>query len=410
MNDNNRIDQILQDCLRLASGDLDIKYLVTEKNDNIDALGVGLTMLADHLKDTTVSKEKLEIANEKLLKTDKKLNEAQKLAKIGNWEYNMDTKEFTCSDEHFRIFEIRKTSSKDLVNRLRNKIHHEDLLSFENSFKTNLSKKNKIVNEFRIICGSNKIKHVASIITSYKNKEDNSTIIRGTIQDITDRKIAEQKVLEIENLKSIHEKKLRDAIFLTKEREQKRIAQELHDDIGSSLTVIKFGIHQLNIADSKRNNLNSSLTAIIKKIRNLSNELSPSVLEEFGLLNALKNLAKNISESTSLSTAFDSNIKELVGFSTEIEISIYRIVQELLTNILKYANATNVNISFNIEKDKMKLCIQDDGIGFIPKKNNYKKYSFGLMNIESRIEYLNATIEYRKNTPQGTIVTIEKNI
>lgn len=408
MSDNNRIDEILQDCIRLASGDFDIEYHVTSKNDNIDALGVGLTLLADHLKETTVSKEKLEIANEKLLKTDKKLNEAQKLAKIGNWEYNINTKEFNCSDEHLRIFEIRKTSTKDLVNKLRNKIHPEDLTSFENSFNTNLFKKNKIINEFRIICKNDKIKYVISIISTYKNTEDNSIIIRGTIQDITYRKIAEQKILEIEHLKSIHEKKLRDAIFLTKEREQKRIAQELHDDIGSSLTVIKFGIHQLNISDRKKSNLKSSLTFIIKKIRNLSNELSPSVLEEFGLINALKNLINNISESTSLLATFDSNIKELVGFSMETEISIYRIVQELLTNILKYANANNVNIGFHIEKDKMSLCIQDDGIGFIPEKNKYKNQSFGLMNIESRVEYLNATIEYRKNTPRGTIVNIEK--
>ena len=97
MNNENRIDEILQDCLRLASGDFDIVYKPTNNNDTIDALGVGLTLLADHLKETTVSKEKLEIANEKLLKTDKKLNEAQKLAKIGNWEYNIDTKNFNCS-------------------------------------------------------------------------------------------------------------------------------------------------------------------------------------------------------------------------------------------------------------------------------------------------------------------------
>lgn len=410
MNINSRIDKILQDCLRLASGDFDIVYKPTNNNDTIDALGVGLTLLADHLKETTVSKEKLEIANEQLLKTDKKLNEAQKLARIGNWEYNIDTTEFTCSDEHFRIFELKKEVSKDIVKKMKSKIHPEDITSFESSFDNFLNRKKNIVKEFRIVCRNQKIKYLSSIINTYRNTEDNTTVLRGTIQDITERKIAEQKVLEIENLKSIHEKKLRDAIFLTKEREQKRIAQELHDDIGSSLTVVKFGIHQLDISDVKKSNLNSSLTSIIKKVRNLSNELSPSVLEEFGLINALKNLINNISESTSLTASFDSNIKELVGFSMETEISIYRIVQELLTNILKYANADLVSIGFYIDKEKMNLTIQDDGNGFIPKKNDYKNNSLGLMNIESRVEYINASITYQKNSPKGTIVNIEKQL
>lgn len=410
MNENNRIDEILQDCLRLAAGDFDIVYKPTNNNDTIDALGVGLTLLADHLKETTVSKEKLEIANEKLLKTDKKLNEAQKLAKIGNWEYNIDTKDFNCSDEHYRIFELKKEKSNNIIEKMKSKIHPEDIVSFESSFNSLFAGRKNIVKEFRIICRNRKVKYLSSIIDTYKNPEDNTKVLRGTIQDITERKIAEQKVLEIENLKSIHEKKLRDAIFLTKEREQKRIAQELHDDIGSSLTVIKFGIHQLDIPDTKKSNLNSSLTSIIKKVRNLSNELSPSVLEEFGLINALKNLINNISESTSLSASFDSNITELVGFTMETEISIYRIVQELLTNILKYANASVVSIVFFINKDKMKLVIEDNGTGFIPKQNNYKNSSLGLMNIESRVEYINASISFSKKIPNGTIVTIEKQL
>ena len=103
MEDNKRIDEILQNCLRLASGDFDIEYSSTNNNDTLDALGVGLTLLADHLKNTTVSKVKLEIANEKLLKTDKSLNEAQRLAKIGSWEYNLTTFEFLCSEVQYRI-------------------------------------------------------------------------------------------------------------------------------------------------------------------------------------------------------------------------------------------------------------------------------------------------------------------
>ncbi len=290
----------------------------------------------------------------------------------------------------------------------RKKIHPEDRRIFDKAVIESIKKNESVTSEFRIICNST-IKYVSSIIYS-SNREDDATILRGTVQDITDRKIAEQKLLEIKQLKSEHEKKLRDAIFLTKEREQKRIAQELHDDIGSSLTVIKFALHQLDLSDDKKSNLNNSLTAIIKKVRNLSNELSPSILEEFGLFNALRNLIETIKDSTPIVATFISNVSEIIGLNKDVEISIYRIVQELLTNILKYSNATTVDVSFNLGKDKIELTISDNGNGFIPSKQIFKKDSLGLMNIESRIEYIHATIKYKKNTPRGTIVKIEKKI
>ena len=407
MDPDKRIEDILQACLRLASGDFDIQYKITESNDIIDSLGVGLTLLADHLKTTTVSKTKLEIANAQLLKSDKSLNEAQKIAKIGNWEYNVLTDDFSCSEEQFRIFEVTEVKSDKLVDIFRSKIHPDDRTLFDAAFKTSMQQTENIINEFRIICNGGKIKYVTSILNA-TNPDINSTIIKGTIQDVTERKIAEQKLLEIELLKSIHEKKLRDAIFQTKEREQKRIAQELHDDIGSSLTVIKFALHQLDLEEDKKVSLNGSLSAIIKKVRNLSNELSPSVLEEFGLLNALKNLIANISDSTSINGSFESNVNEIFGLTKEVEISIYRIVQELLTNILKYANASMVKVCFNLNNNGLKLKIIDDGSGFSPLKHHFKNNSLGLMNIESRAEYINATIEYSKNLPKGTTVNIEK--
>ena len=105
---------------------------------------------------------------------------------------------------------------------MKSRIHPEDLGSFESLFDIVLSRKKNIITEFRIICRNKKIKHLSSIINTYKSPEDNSTILRGTIQDITERKIAEQKVLEIENLKSIHKKKTQRCYLFNQRKRTKK--------------------------------------------------------------------------------------------------------------------------------------------------------------------------------------------
>lgn len=403
-----RTEQIIHYITEYCTGDLSLKLPISEEEDQLDVISMGFNTFIEELTATTVSKERLEEANREIVEREKKLDEAQRIAKIGSWDYNLNTNETIWSKEMYSIFEIQQHSSVDLVEEFRKKIHPEDLSIFEKMASHDPKSESNYIKEFRIICNNN-IKHILATIYSNFDKNKKRQIL-GTFQDITERKIAEQKQLELEQLKTQHKKKIIKAILFTKEREQKRIAQELHDDIGSSLMVIKFAIHKFEVSEDKKAELYEAISDIVEKVRHLSNELSPSILEEFGLINALNHYTNTLKKSTHLNIEYLSEISALDELTKEEEISLYRVVQEVINNILKYANADSILIKTFKTPNEFILEITDDGNGFIPSSKDKSKSTLGLLNIESRIDYIHGKIEYKLNIPKGTKVTIKKKL
>lgn len=217
--------------------------------------------------------------------------------------------------------------------------------------------------------------------------------------------IAKQR--RINYLELDNQKKLVAAEINTKEREQKRIAQELHDDIGASLTAIRFMTQQIDDSETVKGDLMKALGDAAGKVRRISNDLLPHVLEELGLKDALIFLTSDFNKQGKVKFTFDDGNSEALRLEKGEELSVYRIVQELCNNILKYADAKHVEIEFKSVRTGLQVVVTDDGNGIIPEKNQ-RSESLGLKNIESRIQYINGTIERRKGKSKGTVVTIEK--
>jgi signal transduction histidine kinase len=216
-------------------------------------------------------------------------------------------------------------------------------------------------------------------------------------------KQAEIVALELEN-----QKELMSAVIVSKEQEQRRIAEELHDDVGSILTAIKFSIPQLVKEEETKVLLINNISEAIQKVRRISNELLPSVLDELGLTTAIEALIKTLSnQNIRFNFTVDINSeKNSKNIDKNVELAFYRILQELINNIIKYANANQVFILLKIENDNLILSIQDDGLGFVPLDHIEKSIpSLGLKNIESRIQQINGFIHYEKTNP-GTKVTL----
>jgi signal transduction histidine kinase len=204
------------------------------------------------------------------------------------------------------------------------------------------------------------------------------------------------------------QKELMEAVILTKEKEQKRMAQELHDGIGSALTALKMSLIQMTLDKDDKTRINSDIKAISTDVRRLSNELMPSVLEDMGLQKAISNLTSHLSLSSPI--LFIHDAKKTVDdlFNEQGELALFRVVQEILNNIVKYANATNVNVTEEREGSIYFLDIVDNGDGYIPSEADLAKPgSLGLKNIKSRIQQINGTITYKPMVPKGTMVTIE---
>ncbi len=189
------------------------------------------------------------------------------------------------------------------------------------------------------------------------------------------------------------------------EKERTRIAKELHDDIASQLSIIHINLHLLKKKISGKpeldkivDHIESSLNTSTDRTRNMSHELMPPVLAKFGLHHALKDLANNIN----ISEVFEFKLIDdyLIKITDEFKIlNIYRIIQELITNAIKYAQCTLVEICFSEERDYLIISYKDDGVGFNPEE---KSHGLGINNIKTRLRLLGGTLSLTSSKKSGT--------
>jgi len=212
---------------------------------------------------------------------------------------------------------------------------------------------------------------------------------------------------QLAQLETENQKVLVNAVLTAKEMEQKRIAQELHDEIGSSVNAVRMSLIGMTIDDETKKKLNTELTDISKNVRRISNELMPSVLDELGFHQALVHLVKKYQESSQIEFEILTNLEDPYPLDKKVELSLYRILQELMNNIVKYSKATNVILTIHHNSKEIEINLVDNGDGFIPDENNLTKGdSLGLKNIKSRLQQINGEENYSLNTPKGTKVTI----
>ncbi len=191
-------------------------------------------------------------------------------------------------------------------------------------------------------------------------------------------------VTEVKNL----EHKLIETVINTEERERKRIARDLHDEIGPQLASMNVYASSLirKMENQEQKEILSILKDLIKdsitKVREISNNLVPGVIEKYGLVPAIKSEIDSM--RLILPVTFEDSLSNQ-RFDPKIEISVYRIVKELLNNTKKYAQATEVDIELRYEPNLLTLKYSDNGIGFSFDENMKKmNKGMGLLNVESR--------------------------
>ena len=186
------------------------------------------------------------------------------------------------------------------------------------------------------------------------------------------------------------------------ESERHRIAETLHDEVGAILSSAK--LHLLGI---KEDNLDSRdkilhekgrelLNDVIQKVRGISHNLHSNILKEFGLNEAIRHFLKKITQGTVIEATTDLD-DNYVTENADNDISIYRIIQELINNILKYAKATQLHISSRLTDDGLTLVVSHNGVGLTQQqfeKLRYEKEGLGLKNIQNRVILLKGTIDF----------------
>jgi len=221
------------------------------------------------------------------------------------------------------------------------------------------------------------------------------------------RLLAEQ--LRLQDLEGDYQKQLLASSIDVQEKERIRIGQDLHDEIGSSLSAIKMLANQIPQRDEESNYLVSGITQglsnTIQDVRNISNNLFPSVLSKFGLADALQYLVTIL--STGSAVTIDLHTDHAFTLSFENELAIYRIIQELVNNSLKHANAKKLAISLNQLENRLLLLVKDDGCGLDTDSiENLKQAGIGMKSIQTRIAILNAEMKIISEKDKGTTTEI----
>ncbi|MEM9361580.1 MAG: ATP-binding protein [Bacteroidota bacterium] len=189
------------------------------------------------------------------------------------------------------------------------------------------------------------------------------------------------------------------------QEERRRIAQQLHDSIGSNLAGIKLQLANLQGNTKDSNLILNQIDETYRQVRDISHDLIPKKFTQDAFSSLLSEYLENIGKSSGVEFEFSVFPEQAVDTLKEaIKIEIYAIVQELITNTLKHANAKSIELHINLDNAILSVLYEDDGVGFDTQKTSK---GIGLSNIEDRLTSLNGHLNIDSILNRGTAVTIE---
>jgi PAS domain S-box-containing protein len=246
-------------------------------------------------------------------------------------------------------------------------------------------------------------------VSPWYNSENKIGGIIIFVEMITQRK----KVDEISN-RLIEQRSRIAARVETVEEERRKIARELHDGLGQLLTAANLNLElaEQDLSDDPvqaRETLvrvKDIITTTIREVRNISQNLRPAVLDDFGMVTAIRNLCDDFSRTGTVQVQF-SDYEMRKHYSPAIEIATYRICQEALSNIARHSKATEASIDIYNRESFILIVIQDNGTGFDPSDPRQSNSGSGLINIRERAELLGGNVQIESRIDNGTEILIE---
>lgn len=299
---------------------------------------------------------------------------------------------------NFAFEDLLKSKKKVVIGKKIDAFIYPDDITFFNQ-KVSVLQEGEIISffEFNLITNGDEIipVEVNCRIIDYENEKAILIIARN---------IKERKEVE---------KKLLNAIIETEEKERQHFAEEIHDGLGPLISSMKFNLyilkeHQTGVKANKAiENLFELVNESSINIKEISNQLSPYVLKDYGLLAALKSFCNKIKSNDTKEINIYEDIND-VKFNERDEVVLYRVITELINNTYKYAEATRIDISFSIENKVLIIHYKDDGKGF--NINNIKetgKIGYGLVNIGNRLKSIGCKFEIITEENKGFVFNMK---
>ncbi|MFH1719349.1 MAG: PAS domain S-box protein, partial [Planctomycetota bacterium] len=386
------------------------EYAYLRKNGSagywtVDAVKISENRFLGFVKDVTDNKR----AEEALRASEEKFRSIFDTAPNLITSVNEDG---TVVDCNRRILEILGYQKEEVIGQSMAKIIHPDYLAdAEKALQEVFTIGFSYNKEYRMVRKDGSLIDVSINSSAIKDESGRHVRTLCVIDNITDRKQAEQRILEDRaQLKS-----LASQLSLTEERERRRLATELHDQIGQSLVISKIKLDQLResaASDELTNALQEvchCLSRVIQDTRMLTFDLSSPILYELGFEAAVAEwLADEVRGKHGIQTEFEDD-GQSKPLDEDIRALLFRNVRELLINIVKHAKAGKVKVSLQKVDEHINVIVEDDGVGFDPvevKARAAKRAEFGLFSIRERLEQLGGHIEIESGPGHGSRISM----
>ncbi len=347
--------------------------------------------------------------NERILQKQRMmLNQAEKLAKLGSWQWNKITDELTWSDELYRIYNKDKNNFIPTFEEYQNLVHPEDRKRVYNTIQNTIKTGLPFFHFERIIRTNGEIRILSTRGIAQKNDMNEVIGLYGSCLDVTQFK-------NIEDELKVSQKQLRALsanLQQTREEERTRIAREIHDELGQVLTAINMDVGLMideleDLENLTKENLVNKLHSIevlierlIKSVQDISTDLRPDVLEHLGLIPALEWQLEEFKKRFKIETVLEKRINQL-DFDEDKRIGIFRIFQEALTNVARHSKADKVIVLLDNIDDHFHMKVKDNGVG-ISDDNLENIKSIGLFGIKERVLLLRGNIVIKRAKEGGT--------
>ena len=342
---------------------------------------------------------------EQLERERARLIEAQEVAKIGSWEAELPSLNVTWSEQTHRIFETDPSSFHPTRLKFHEFIHPEDCAKVDAAFKVSLGKPSPCTVEYRIVMPDGRLKFIEERWRAFHDKQGKPVRIAGTCRDVTERVRAEAEL-----------QRLSGKLLRSQDKERRRIAQDLHDSMGQDLVALATMLGQLHGAipsnERKARRILSECRPLadrcIREIRTLSYVLHPPALDKAGLGDAIRDYVAGFTRRSGIRVNLELP-PGLERMTPEVELALFRVVQEALTNIQRHSGSQQAKIRID-RNSHLTLEITDLGHGPSARQRGRKKepafeVGVGVPSMQERIKLIGGRFKF-ESTSQGTTVRV----
>lgn len=338
-----------------------------------------------------------------LRNSEASLAQAQHMARLGSWVLQPEQRRMAWSIETYRILGIERIPTRPSYDDFLGCIYSADRAAVQAGIARALEGGEEFTLEHRVETRDGAIRWVHTIA---RRGHGDQPKLRGAMMDITERKQTMEALKRSQELLrelTAHQDRV-------KEDERKRIAREIHDELGQTLLALRIDVSMLDTRTGKSHpRLNgkvrgalAQIDATVRTIRSIINNLRPAVLD-LGLTAAIEWQVAQFRRRSGIACDLLMSDTELMVDDTRAT-SLFRILQESMTNVIRHANATQVTVEVRQEEDRLVMRIADNGVGIYPgdRRNN----SFGLVGVEERVHALNGHFYINSTPGKGTTLTV----